>query len=102
MALTYPLVRETAAPWYVRQVEYEGVAILLSERSLMNETARRYHVAPTPYAVAWGRLPWESDHACDYRHQLRKGALVWEGESYAEAEAAFAELERKLLAGELS
>lgn len=94
------MVRETAAPWYLKQAEFDGITIIInSERDCPHGMA---HVPD--YCVAWGALDTSEpcgDGGCSYFHLLDGGEDTYEGNSLEEAEAAYAELERKLLAGEL-
>lgn len=94
-------VRETAAPWYLKQAEFGGIAIVLSKYP---DDGKHWPYDPK-YAAGWGELPWVecNPNGCGLVHEFSVGrGNVYEGDSLEEAEAAYAELERQLLAGELA
>lgn len=95
-------VRETAAPWFRRQADFDGVSIALIDHQM---AAHEYDHPPygdTGYSVDYASGPMRDCFYCDRPHICVNGAtVVHKGDSLDEANAAFDELERKLLAGEL-
>ncbi len=90
-------IRETAAPWYLRQAEFDGHMIVL-----IDDEACRNHARPVArYCVSWADLPLEDCELCEYTHIMVGGEDVLDTFSLADALAAYADLERRLLAGEL-
>jgi hypothetical protein len=96
------MARETIMPWCVRQTEWDGIAIAFADRELVGQEVLAFHARPSVrYAVSWGCLPWTPCCLCG-GSWLSPRKYVYKGDSLAEAEAAYAELEAKLIAGELS
>lgn len=103
-------IRETAAPWYLRQAEFDDVQIVLCDNRL--DTCTVPFIELTEPTGVW-RVGWSAAlHRiqecwnCGYTHVWHASdpaphGRAYDGDSLEEAEAAYAELERKLLAGEL-
>lgn len=97
-------IRETSAPWYIRQAEFDGVAIGMVDGAIPipAHTATNWQDGKR-FAVVMQSLPMPVCRDCGRRHpQRRYGSIgIISTDCLAEAEAAYEELERKLLAGEL-
>lgn len=98
MSVSEVLVRETAAPWYIRQAEFDGIAIVLCGP----EPSGRHGLGADVYIASAGTLPWQACIRCEHLHK-GTGMITraYTGHSLEEAEAAYAELEQQLLAGTL-
>lgn len=98
--MTDTRVRETSAPWYIRQAEFNDVVILLSDRDSPEwAVVEKHHSKDSRYVTGFGSVSDLCPKECGVKHYIVTG--TYEGDSLEGAEAAFEALERKLLAGEL-